>query len=269
MTNQRKVDLTSNPLVSVVTVVYNGEKFLEQTINSVLCQSYKNLEYIIIDGGSTDKTLQIIQKHSKNITHWISEPDDGIYSAMNKGISMATGEIVGIINSDDFYAKDAIIRVVNAFKSSNADIVFGSKVALNESFQIVKTVAVPTPKKINQFAVHKVHPTVFVKRDIYHKYKFNESYRIASDYDLLLSLFAANYRFHKIDRVLVTMRVGGASGKFHIEGVKIRYHHIGLLSALIHGIFVFPKKFLRLFFHSLLPSPLLREFYLRYAWSKI
>src|ERR1700742_4639960 len=102
----KKQSEIDNPLVSVVTVVYNGAKHLEQTINSVLNQSHKNVEYIIIDGGSTDGTLDIIKRYEDKIDYWQSERDGGIYFAMNKGVSLAKGELIGILNADDFYLLD-------------------------------------------------------------------------------------------------------------------------------------------------------------------
>ena len=103
-----------HPLVSIITVVLNGESHLEHTINSVLCQTYENLEYIIIDGGSSDGTQDIIRKYQDKIDYWISESDDGIYDAMNKGILQAKGELIGILNSDDWYELETVELMVNA-----------------------------------------------------------------------------------------------------------------------------------------------------------
>jgi len=112
----------SRPLVSIVTVVYNGEKYLEQTIRSVINQRYDNIEYIIIDGGSTDGTLDIVEKHEKMIDYWISEPDEGIFDAMNKGIKICRGELIGLINADDYYAPNAIERVVSCYLKEKPDL---------------------------------------------------------------------------------------------------------------------------------------------------
>jgi len=106
------------PLVSIITVVLNGRKTIEQTILSVRNQSYANIEYIIIDGGSTDGTINIIEKYSEGVDFWISESDNGLYDAMNKGIGYANGELIGLLNSDDYYESDAVSRVIEAYKSN-------------------------------------------------------------------------------------------------------------------------------------------------------
>lgn len=110
--------MTNMIKVSIITVVYNGVKNIEQTIKSVLHQTYSNIEYIVIDGGSTDGSLDIIKKYSDSISYWVSEADKGIYDAMNKGISKATGDLIGIINSDDWYEPDAIMNMVTAYEEN-------------------------------------------------------------------------------------------------------------------------------------------------------
>ncbi len=111
------------PLISIITVVYNGEKYLKQAIESVINQTYKNIEYIIIDGGSTDNTLNIIKNYHQNISKWVSEPDNGLYDAMNKGIKLATGELIGMVNSDDWSELTAVEIIVNEYlKNDNKQI---------------------------------------------------------------------------------------------------------------------------------------------------
>ncbi|MDD1444521.1 glycosyltransferase, partial [Dolichospermum sp. ST_sed3] len=127
--------------VTVITVALNNQDYIEDCIRSVLRQSHKNLEYIVIDGGSTDRTTEIIKKYDGNISKWISEPDKGLYDAMNKGISLATGDIIGILNSDDFYADDDIIStVVNEFNEKSVDSVFADLVFIkrNDPDRIVR-----------------------------------------------------------------------------------------------------------------------------------
>ncbi|TVR02186.1 MAG: glycosyltransferase, partial [Desulfovibrionales bacterium] len=120
-----KHSLPDKPLITVITVVLNGAKHLEETILSVLNQTYDNVEYIIIDGGSTDETLDIIRKYEHAIDYWVSEKDEGIYDAMNKGIKCATGEVVGIINADDYYHANSLESISKAFESSEKIIYFG------------------------------------------------------------------------------------------------------------------------------------------------
>lgn len=112
------------PLISIITVVYNGEKYLEQTIQSVINQTYKNIEYIVIDGGSTDGTLDIIKKYEEHISYWVSESDKGLYDAMNKGIGVAKGELIGMINSDDWYELEAVEIMAEAYKNNPTKVYF-------------------------------------------------------------------------------------------------------------------------------------------------
>jgi glycosyltransferase involved in cell wall biosynthesis len=116
-----------NPLFSIVTVSFNSEETILDTFNSIRGQDYNNIEYIVVDGGSNDKTLEIIKKNNDIISHWVSEPDNGIYDAMNKGIKMCTGEFVAILNSDDIYHDNNVVsKVVNHFTENNCDIVYGN-----------------------------------------------------------------------------------------------------------------------------------------------
>src|SRR5688572_26851104 len=112
------------PLVSIITIVFNGEKHLQQTIESVLGQTYSNIEYIIVDGGSKDNSVSIIEKYSTQLAYWISEPDKGISDAFNKGISKANGEMIGLINADDWYEKDTVQKVMAL--RGNCDVVYGN-----------------------------------------------------------------------------------------------------------------------------------------------
>ena len=119
--------MSPNPKISIITVVLNSEKFLEETIKSVLDQNYNNLEYIIIDGGSTDKSLDIVEKYKKKISFFLSEKDNGIYDAFNKGLARATGDIIGIVNSDDIYTKDAFKIILKYFNQyPEKDFYFGA-----------------------------------------------------------------------------------------------------------------------------------------------
>src|SRR5690349_11081866 len=116
--------IKQQPLVSIITIVYNGEKHLEQTIQSVLSQTYSNIEYIIIDGGSVDNSISIIKKYNNRLAYWISEKDSGISDAFNKGIAKARGEIIGLINADDWYETDAVEKVVALI--GNHDVAYGN-----------------------------------------------------------------------------------------------------------------------------------------------
>jgi glycosyltransferase involved in cell wall biosynthesis len=124
-----KLHERSEPLVSIITVVFNGERYLEETIKSVINQTYKNIEYIIIDGGSTDNTLNIIKKYEDKIDYWISEKDKGIYDAINKGIKLSRGELIGIINADDYYEIDVLEKVVSIYTKDSEVIKMAAKKA--------------------------------------------------------------------------------------------------------------------------------------------
>ena len=180
--------------ISIVTVSYNSEKTIEQTIQSVIGQTYKNIEYIIIDGGSNDSTINIIEKYRNKVECFVSEPDEGIYNAMNKGIRMASGDIIGIINSDDWYDRNTVEKAVEYFNKNEIDVLYGDCVYLYEDGKRVRNMKFPL--EAMWYLMATPHPTVFVKKKVYQKYGiFNESYQMAADYELLLRFYSAGLRF--------------------------------------------------------------------------
>lgn len=192
--------------VSVITVVYNGKLHIEQTIKSVLNQTYSNIEYIIIDGGSTDGTIEIIKRYEKQLAYWVSEPDSGIYDAMNKGIKKATGELIGILNSDDWYEPDAISWAVNEYDKDT--VVYGliRHVLGDKRLKIYA----PYPSLIIKEMIP--HPTCFVPLNIYKKYGcFALEYKSCADYQFILRLFSSGVQFKLVERVLANFRLGGFS----------------------------------------------------------
>jgi glycosyltransferase involved in cell wall biosynthesis len=217
------------PLISIITVVYNGASTLEQTILSVINQTYKNIEYIIIDGGSTDGTVDIIKKYEKHLACWVSEPDKGIYDAMNKGIEKATGELIGIINSDDWYELDCIETIIKLKTvTDNNTVLYGLIRIVNEQgfFEIYSC----SPDYF--FNKMPPHPTFFIPRRIYEKYgTFNTEYKYCSDYDLLLRLKKQNINFYMVEKILTNFQIGGVSSSFKAkkESLIMRYKH-GLIS---------------------------------------
>jgi glycosyltransferase involved in cell wall biosynthesis len=226
-------------LVSIITVVYNGEKYIKDTLESVINQTYGDIEYIIIDGGSTDGTMRIVNEYKSAISVIISEPDQGIYDAMNKGIKLSNGDIVGIINADDFYEKNAIELVVQAFKIGDCDVVYGDKVMLDEKTKVINIVSVPLPKKISDVNISKVHPTVFVKKNVYCDFLFNSKYKLVADRDLFYRLFISGYKFIKLDVVIATMRDGGVSSTWFkplCEVYAVHKKYLGVLFALYVSI---------------------------------
>jgi glycosyltransferase involved in cell wall biosynthesis len=203
--------------VSIITVAFNSATTIEDTIRSVLAQTHAEIEHIIVDGASKDDTIDIVQSYRDRIAQFISEPDRGIYDAMNKGIQLASGEVVGILNSDDFYATSNVIStVVEEFQRSNVDSVFGDLVYVN-THDLDRVVRYYSSAKFHpdQFAYGwmPAHPTFFVKRSAYDRYGlFRTDYKIAADYELLTRFLAKHqlsYRY--IPKVMVKMRTGGVS----------------------------------------------------------
>jgi glycosyltransferase involved in cell wall biosynthesis len=204
------------PLVSIITIVFNGEKHIEDTIKSVIDQTYRNIEFIIIDGGSTDNTLEIIGKYAYAITSFLSEHDEGISDAFNKGLNLAKGEIIGIINADDWYVKNAVEMAVKNIEYS--DIVYGN-LRLWKDDKPDFIVTADHAYLENEMSVN--HPTVFIKKECYEKYGlFDKKYKCAMDYDLMLRLKINNCRFVYIPEVLANMRWAGFSDANWLLGCR-------------------------------------------------
>jgi len=208
----------NKPKVSLITVSYNSEQTIRDTIESVLVQDYEAIEYIIIDGGSTDSTIEIINKYKDNIQIFVSEPDQGIYDAMNKGVKFSSGDIIGVINSDDFYPNKYVISsVVEQFiKHPNSELVLGA-IDFVRTSDISKSVRKFTTKyftpKLMRFGIMPPHPAAFIKASAYLKVgEYKLGYEIAADFDLLLRMLKVNrLPFTKLDQVCVRMRLGGVS----------------------------------------------------------
>jgi glycosyltransferase involved in cell wall biosynthesis len=204
------------PLVTIITVVFNGEKHIEQTIKSVLSQTYDNVEYIIIDGGSTDRTVDIIAQYDTAIDYWVSELDQGLYFAMNKGISLATGDIIGILNVGDFYECDAIQNSINYFVNNQADYTYGKVVLVNEDGDKCGTFS-PIPKhKIGQ-AIYYVQPyphiSAFFRRNVYlQEGGFDTNYKVSADHEFSLRVHTKKYRGIDSGVVIGFVRPAGLSG---------------------------------------------------------
>ncbi len=215
----KKCSTQDSPLITVVTVVFNGAETLEHTIRTVMEQTYDNVEHIIIDGGSTDATLGIIRKYEGDIDYWVSEKDEGIYDAMNKGIALASGEIVAFINADDFYASPRVLTTVAAaFEKSGADCCYGdlcyvSQVDPTRTVRYWRSSAF-LPGSFEK-SWHPPHPTFFVRRSVYHRLGgFDLNFKIAADFELMARyLEVARISSHYIPEVLVKMRLGGTSNR--------------------------------------------------------
>ena len=206
-------------LVSIITVSYNSSATISDTIKSVLSQSYANIEYIIIDGSSTDNTIELINSFGDKISKFVSEPDLGIYDAINKGIRLAKGDIVGILNSDDFfYDNNVIEKVVQAFNEFDIDAVFGD-VQFVDQIKISKTVRFYSSKHFDvrkfKFGFMPAHPSFYAKRDLFETIAYYKTdYKIAADFELLVRFLAINkIRYKYLEMIFVSMRAGGVSTK--------------------------------------------------------
>lgn len=205
--------------ISIITATYNSEKTIKHTLNSVLEQNYKNIEHIIVDGLSSDDTLNIIHQSSNNICKIISEKDKGIFDALNKGIAHASGDVIGFLHSDDFFASnDAVTSIINQFKNTNTDAVYGdleyvSNTDINKVIRHWKSGSYHKNKLKNGWM--PPHPTFYMRREIYQQLGgFNLNYQIAGDYESILRyLFLNNISVSYCPKTLVKMRTGGISNR--------------------------------------------------------
>jgi len=213
-------------LVSIITVSYNSEKTIKRTIESVLCQSYNKIEYIIIDGASTDNTLQIIKSYEKKFDgrlKLVSEPDNGIYDAMNKGIGLAKGELIGIINSDDYYESDAVKNMVSSYKGNDPyQILYGFLRMIDNG---VETQTYMTSHENIKKAMIP-HPTCFITKKLYTDFgTYDTKYKSCADYEFVLRMSQqSQVHFVPVYKVISNFNVGGMSSKYSSqkETLKMR-----------------------------------------------
>lgn len=232
--------------ISIVTAVYNNRETVVGAIESILTQSFSNVELVLIDGGSTDGTLNALSTYRDRISAFVSEPDDGIYDALNKGIRLASGDVVGFLHADDLMADEHVLkRVADAFADPDVDAVYGDLVYVrrNAPSEVVRY------WRAGQFDIEQLrwgwmppHPTFYVRRHVYERLGgFDVTYRIAADYDCMLRLLMSGIRVRYLPHLLVRMRVGGASNQ-SVSNVLLKSredyralteHRIGALRALI------------------------------------
>lgn len=225
MTEPIKKSITPLPLISIITIVFNGQAYIEQCIQSVINQTYKNLQYIIIDGGSTDNTINLINKYASHIDIFISEPDKGISDAFNKGIAKASGEIIGILNSDDLYNEFAVQCVVDSYLANNmqAGVYYGDILYFNEnnSFELVANAD-------NLWKVMSIfHPSTFISRAVYDQLGgYLEEYKYAMDSELIHRCLFNKIPFIHINKTLTQFRLAGTSDKNYIKSHKEFYRSV-------------------------------------------
>jgi len=238
--------------ISVITVTYNSEETLEDTIKSVSFQSYKNVEHIVMDGGSTDATLSILDANREKLSIVVSEPDDGIYDAYNKALTYASGDVIAILNSDDvFYNSDVLTKVASEFKNNACDIVFGDLVLVDEG----NLSSVIRYWKSSKFILgsfkdgwHPPHPSFFVKNEVYQTCgNFDISLAVSADFELMLRLMeVCKCEAVYVPQVLTRMRVGGHSQNIMniMRGGMSIMHAFEKNGMKIHPLLYFMKRYL-------------------------
>ena len=211
--------------VSVITVAFQSEGVIGRTIESILAQDYPAMEYWIIEGAGTDRTMEIANQYAERFRekgisyHVVSEPDRGIYDAMNKGIKLATGEIIGILNSGDTYEPDAVKRAVKAFEETGCELVFGNITIHKANGKSFRKKA--RQRKFYQTSRDWNHPTMFVKSELYKQYPFPNK-GIHDDYAFYLRMRKENHKIVVIDKVMATFHMGGASNRKELSAAQKR-----------------------------------------------
>lgn len=261
-TGDSDIELKANeirelPLITVITVVFNGAKYLEETIQSVINQTYPNVEYIIIDGGSTDGTLDIIKKYEDFIDYWVSEPDKGIYDAMNKGIMCSWGEWINYMNAGDkFSSLSKLSEIYLTNRLSFFDVVYGDFILNFGNYSIVKKAR--SIDKI-KFGMCFNHQSTFVKTHFLKKYGFNTKFVIAADYDLFLKLKKIGANFFYINTVISEVLPYGVSDINRITAQKenhiIRKENNFLTqSSLFYYYYKLASEIIKKYIKNLLPD---------------
>ncbi len=257
-TKNQNPKLNQLPLISIITVVFNGKKYLEETIQSVINQTYPNVEYIIIDGGSTDGTLEIIKKYENYIDYWVSEKDNGIYDAMNKGLKLAFGKFIGILNADDYYEKDAIESLVLYLLETKKDYVVAN-VKIIEKNSVTKPIF---PLKKNKIYQEMPYPHVgaLIPIEIYKKVGlFSTKFKIAGDHDIALRIHLDGYECCYLNKIVANIHVGGTSDCYrsNFEFMKVA---ISNRKNFILAYFTFLKQLIKLFLAKSLPDEIVKKF---------
>ena len=223
--------------ISLITVCFNSEATIEETLKSVLLQKYDNYEYLIIDGKSKDNTLDIVKSYEKKFKgklKYISEKDKGLYDAMNKGIKMARGDIIGILNSDDILSNNKVFdKIASTFKKTKCDGTYSNLYIMDYETMSKIERAFISKKGNYKLGWYPPHPTLYLKKEVYDKIgNYNQDYRIAADYDFMLRIMKNNINLEYIDDVLVHMRSGGLSTnglkgykKSYDESIKVLKHN--------------------------------------------
>lgn len=219
----------STPLISIVTIVLNGDEYLEQTIQSVIHQKGSDVEYVVVDGGSTDDSMKIINQYSDHIDYWISEPDKGLYDALNRGIKLCRGEFIGAIHSNDFYASNTMTDLKKAIQQHpDTSFFYGNLWYLDTNTSWLRGREITSTFQMVMFGDF-FHPTNFISRQSYAENgTYDLSYHIAADYDLGIRFWKTGLHFQYIPKALAYFRLGGLSGNLYQN--QWQRHHIRVAS---------------------------------------
>lgn len=238
----------THPLISIVTVVYNSGSLIENTILSVINQDYKNIQYIIIDGGSKDNTRDIILKYKDKIDVFISEPDSGIYDAMNKALIYVKGDFVNFMNAGDlFFDNKTIDKIFNLTQITNleAHVIYGNHSVMYEKREILK---VPRSLKLLWMGMTIQHQSVFVNSKVFQTEKFNENYKFAADFDLFYKCYKQNLRIIKSSDFISKVTPGGFSEsnsvKTYLEFMHVTFNYEKSILIKLYYCYLIPKIYL-------------------------
>lgn len=239
----------NKPSITLITVVFNGQKHIEKTIQAVINQAYQPLEYIIIDGGSTDGTLDIIRKYESHISYWKSEPDKGINDAFNKGLKQASGDLIGFTNADDWLEDKALETIANNYQPGK--IVYGNVRFWKNGKEI--NVSNSDHQRLRE-GMTMAHPGVFVPKKLYDQYGFFVTdLKIASDYEIMVRFFVNKVEFIKTDAVVANMNLGGISHTRWVLAIKedLKVKNTYFKNKVLNYCY-FLKQFIYLFFERTL-----------------
>jgi len=252
--------------ITIITVVYNGLPYLSEAIESVINQDIDGLEYIVIDGNSTDSSVEVIKSYEESIDKWISEPDSGIYHAMNKGISMASGDIVGVLNADDVLEPEILQEICDIFEKTNAGYLYGNVDRITKRGDKYGTIKSLPAERIAAGKYRQVpfpHPSLYVKKEVYHEIgTYDTSFKLNADYDFILRLLNTDFKSVYLDKSIARYRDGGKSSgietflerkrvwkKHGISFIKREYFALSsALKLLLYRLFpAFVNKFFKKF----------------------
>ena len=250
--------MSESTKITIVTITYNSEKTIERTIQSIISQNYNNMEYWIIDGVSKDHTMELVKKYAQKYSFikYSSEPDRGISDAFNKGIGKATGELIGLINSDDQLAEGALVAVDKTFAMTGADVIYGDTIVNDIANGLCLLKQAGNPKQL-KYDMPFIHQSCFIRKLVYDQVGgYSENYKICMDYDMLARIFNRGYKFANANKILSIFQYGGTSCQHPIktinEDMRIASKYgLNAGSIIVYKIKHVPINFLKLLLSKL------------------